>query len=67
MSSDVSHPASVGFHWIAAVGMSQRPWGGVGVAGGIMQGHPLSLSTHSVAESLPQNCGGQRYNFSSLL
>lgn len=43
MSSDVSHPAGVGFHWIAAAGMSQRLWGGVGVAGGIMQGHPLAI------------------------
>lgn len=30
MSSDVSHPAGVGFHWKVAVGMSQRLLGGVG-------------------------------------
>lgn len=30
MSSDVSHPAGVGFRWKAAVGMSQRLRGGVG-------------------------------------
>lgn len=33
MSSDVTHPASVGFRWKAAVGMSQRLRGGVGASG----------------------------------
>lgn len=36
MSSDVSHPAGVGFRWKAAVGMSQRPRGGVGAGGELL-------------------------------
>lgn len=59
MSSDVSHPAGVGFQWKAAVGMSQRLRGGAGtssemlspttrrmpgtVAGCTMREHPTNI------------------------
>lgn len=36
MSSNVSHPAGVGFHWKVAVAMSQRLLGGVGAGSEIL-------------------------------
>lgn len=39
MSSDVTHPAGVGFHWKTAVGMSQRLRGGVGAGSEMLSPH----------------------------